>query len=49
MVPLMYEGQFVWATVIDVTEENVTVDANHPLAGQDLKFDIVILDIEREE
>jgi FKBP-type peptidyl-prolyl cis-trans isomerase SlyD len=28
--------------VKDVDEENVTVDANHPLAGQVLNFDVSI-------
>ncbi|WP_018693160.1 FKBP-type peptidyl-prolyl cis-trans isomerase [Algicola sagamiensis] len=31
--------------VIDVTDEEVTVDGNHPLAGIDLKFDVEILDV----
>ena len=29
--------------VIDVTEDDITVDGNHPLAGIDLKFDVEIL------
>jgi len=29
--------------VIDVTEDEITVDGNHPLAGIDLKFDVEIL------
>lgn len=32
-------------TVKDVTDENVIVDANHPLAGQNLNFDVEIIDI----
>lgn len=32
-------------TVIDVKEHEITVDANHPLAGQTLHFDIEILDV----
>ncbi len=30
------------ATVTEVTEENVTVDYNHPLAGCDLDFTVII-------
>lgn len=28
------------ATVVDVDDEGVTIDANHPLAGRDLTFDV---------
>lgn len=31
--------------VIDVTDEEVTVDGNHPLAGLDLNFDVEILEV----
>jgi len=31
--------------VIDVTEDEITVDGNHPLAGIDLKFDVEILEV----
>jgi FKBP-type peptidyl-prolyl cis-trans isomerase 2 len=38
-------GQVIPVTIIDMDEENVTLDANHPLAGQDLIFDIEMVDI----
>jgi peptidylprolyl isomerase len=38
-------NQTVWATVINVSEAGVTVDANHPLAGEDLNFNITLVEI----
>lgn len=32
-------------TVKEVTEESIFVDGNHPLAGQDLNFDVEIVEI----
>ncbi len=40
------EGQTMIVTVQDVTPEQVTFDANHPLAGQDLTFDIQLVSID---
>lgn len=39
------EGNVIKATVTDVTKEEVTVDYNHPLAGTDLTFKVVIKSI----
>jgi peptidylprolyl isomerase len=32
--------------VIEIAEDKVTVDGNHPLAGHDLTFDIKLLEVE---
>jgi peptidylprolyl isomerase len=38
-------GQVVEVTVLSVTEAGVVVDANHPLAGEDLTFEITLVEI----
>jgi len=39
------DGRMAIVVVSDVTESTVTLDANHPLAGQPLTFDIELVDI----
>lgn len=39
-------GQQFPVTIVDVKEDSVTLDANHQLAGQDLIFDLELVDIE---
>jgi peptidylprolyl isomerase len=39
------DGRRIPLTVVDLDENRVTVDANHPLAGKDLVFDIEVLEI----
>jgi peptidylprolyl isomerase len=39
------DGTTVTVVVTTVTETQVTLDANHPLAGQDLIFDIMLVEI----
>ncbi|MFH6984435.1 FKBP-type peptidyl-prolyl cis-trans isomerase [Marinoscillum luteum] len=38
-------GQQTHVIVQEVTEEAITIDANHPLAGQDLIFEIELVEI----
>ena len=39
------EGQVANLVITEVTDETITVDANHPLAGQALNFDIELVAI----
>ncbi|TVP56516.1 MAG: peptidylprolyl isomerase [Gemmatimonadales bacterium] len=39
------DGQTVQVTIVKVEEEQVVLDANHPLAGRDLTFDIKLVKI----
>lgn len=39
------DGQAMPVTVVEANEATVTLDANHPLAGQDLIFDIEVVSV----
>ncbi|MEX0844054.1 MAG: peptidylprolyl isomerase [Balneolaceae bacterium] len=39
------DGQPVPVQITKVEEENIIIDANHPLAGKDLTFDIELVEI----
>jgi peptidylprolyl isomerase len=39
------DGQIINLTVTEVGDEAITVDANHPLAGKTLNFDIELVDV----
>ncbi|WP_404406346.1 peptidylprolyl isomerase [Pelagibacterium halotolerans] len=39
------DGRAMTLTVVNSTEEEVTVDANHPLAGKDLVFDVELIEV----
>ncbi len=38
-------GDGVPATVVEVTDDTITVDANHPLAGQALTFEVELVSV----
>ena len=40
------DGRVVPVTVTAVSDETITLDANHPLAGKDLTFEIELLEIQ---
>ncbi len=39
------QGQPVEMMIVKVTEEKITLDANHPLAGKDLTFELELVEI----
>ena len=39
------DGSIFYVSVIALTAQTVTLDANHPLAGKDLTFDIEMVDV----
>ncbi len=39
------DGQAIVVTVTDLSDESATLDANHPLAGKDLTFDIELVQV----
>lgn len=43
---LSQEGQAFVVRVSDVTSESITLDANHPLAGEDLTFRLQLVEID---
>ena len=45
MEVILQDGTAMPVMVIEVTETSVTLDANHPLAGRDLTFDITLVEI----
>lgn len=42
------QGNPLFARISDFNDEEVTLDLNHPLAGQDLNFDIEVLEVSTE-
>jgi len=42
------DGQVMHFFINELTEETVTLDANHPLAGKDLTFEISMINIQKQ-
>jgi peptidylprolyl isomerase len=45
MEVILKDGTAMPVMVTEATDTTVTLDANHPLAGQDLTFDITLVEI----
>ncbi|MGC9435269.1 MAG: FKBP-type peptidyl-prolyl cis-trans isomerase [Methanomicrobiales archaeon] len=45
----LQNGETITMTVTDMDENSVTLDANHPLAGHTLTFDLQMIEVESEE
>ncbi len=43
------DGNEIPVAITEVTEDSITLDANHPLAGQKLIFDIELVSINEEQ
>jgi FKBP-type peptidyl-prolyl cis-trans isomerase 2 len=39
------EGESIMVIVVEVTDSTITVDANHPLAGQTLVYEVEVLNV----
>jgi FKBP-type peptidyl-prolyl cis-trans isomerase SlyD len=39
------EGDMMFATIVEVGDDIVVLDTNHPLAGKELHFDVTIIDL----
>jgi len=42
------QGEDVRAVITDVAADSLTIDANHPLAGKEVTFEIELLEIEKQ-
>ena len=47
LVMQLPDGNQIPVSITEVTDENVTLDANHPLAGHKLTFDIELVDLDQ--
>ena len=48
LIMQLEDGNQIPVTVTEVTDEHVTLDANHPLAGQKLTFDVTLVENDSE-
>jgi len=41
----MPDGQAIPARIIEIQEDIITIDFNHPLAGKTLNFEVEVVDV----
>jgi peptidylprolyl isomerase len=46
-LPNLTSGETIYFTIVKITDTEITLDANNPLAGKDLTFEIEIVAIEK--
>jgi FKBP-type peptidyl-prolyl cis-trans isomerase 2 len=39
-------GRLIPATIVEIKQDNIVLDFNHPMAGKTLEFDIKIISVE---
>jgi peptidylprolyl isomerase len=44
-----HDGSKLYLMINEVTEDQVTLDANHPLADKDLTFDIKLIEVKKHQ
>ena len=44
-IKLNLDGKVIIVTILEISDSAVTLDANHPLAGKDLTFDVQLVEI----
>lgn len=44
-LPMEFNGNTVFGTIIEITDEKVSMDFNHPLAGKNLAFSGTVIDV----
>lgn len=44
-IPMQYDGHHVYGVITEINPETVTLDFNHPLAGKNLNFSGIVLEV----
>ena len=47
-VPMQYDGHHVYGVITEISADTVTMDFNHPLAGKNLHFSGIVLEVREQ-